>query len=300
MWYISVARFVIGISFLAIASMSDLKTRRVSDKIWMGMGGAASVLLTVQLFLMGAGWIYYLIFVPIVVLLSEALFEVPELYAGGKLNIPVLGWLLLPVFTISYQIHTIGSDILFWSLFTIPVMMVLAFFFYYIGIIYGGADAKAVLVLAILMPFYPNISGFTHASLSMEHVSLMEIFFPFTFLILLNSCLILLVLPVAYLVLNLKNGDIGFPQMLFGYRKNIKDIPDSFVWPMERYGRDGKLTVKLLPRGDEEEIIESLRRRGRKRVWVTPKIPFIVPMSIGFVFSFVIGNPISHLLSSLF
>ncbi len=300
MWYISAARFVIGLSFLSIASISDLKTRRVSDNVWIAMGAVASILLTIQLFIMDAGWTYYLIFVPIVVLLSEALFEIPELYSEGKLNIPVLGWLLLPVFTVSYQIHTIGEDIFFWSLFTIPVMMVLAFVFYYIGLIYGGADAKAVLVLAILVPFYPNIPGFTHGSLSMEHVKLMEVLFPFTFLILLNSCLILLVIPLVYLVLNLKNGDTGLPQMLFGYRKNIEGIADSFVWPMERFDEKGKLTIRLFPRGDEEEMIESLKRMGRKRVWVTPKIPFIVPMCIGFVLSFVIGNPISHLLSILF
>ncbi len=300
MWYIYAARFITGLLFLSLASVSDIRTRRVSDKVWMAMGFGGSVLLAVQLYLLDASWHHYLIYVPIAVLLSEALFEVPELYPEGKLNIAVMGWLLLPILTVTYQFYAIEDKMLFWSLLTIPAMMILAFLFYYIGLIYGGADAKAILVLAILMPFYPDIPGFTHASLSMEYVPVMQILFPFTFLVLLNSCLILLVLPPAYFVYNLKNGDTGFPQMFVGYRKDVKDIPGSFVWPMEHVDGSGKTVVKLFPNRDEEDILETLKARGRKRVWVTPKLPFIVPMCVGFVLSFVIGNPITHLLSIFF
>lgn len=299
MWHIFVARFITGLSFLSFASYTDLKTRLVRDKVWMLMGAVAIILLLIQMLSEGVGWQYYLIFFPIIVMFSEALFEMPELFSEGRPH-PYILCIILPVFTLAYQIYTLGNDIFFWQLFTVPVMMLLAFLFYYIGLIYGGADAKAMLVLAILMPCYPEIQGFTAANLSVENMEIMQVFFPFTFIVLLNACLLLLVLPPVYLFRNLSKGDVSFPMMFFGYRKDIDDIPGSFVWPMESYEKTGKHTVRLFPKGDEEEMLASLRSMGRKRVWVTPKIPFIVPMAMGFVISFVVGNPIWLLLQQLF
>ncbi len=294
--YISIARFIVGFFFLSIAAFMDVKTRRVTDKLWILMAAVAVLLLSLQLMMEGAGWRYYLIFIPISVLLSEAFMDVPELYGDKGINPMVIVWFSLPIITVIYQIHTIGNDIFFWSLFAVPVMMLFVFVLYYFAILYGGADAKAILVLAILVPFYPNIPGFTHTGLTSQQIPFMQIMFPFTLIVLLNASLIILFMLPVYLIINLKNKDRGFPQMLFGYRMNIEDISESFVWPMERYDADGERTIKLFPRGNTEEVIEALRRGGIKRVWVTPKIPFIVPICIGFVISFFMGNPISYLL----
>ncbi len=296
MSHLSIARFVIGICFLSVAALMDIRTRRVTDKLWIAMAGAAVSILSYQLIAEGVGWRYYLIFVPIAVLLSEAFCELPELHSESGMNLLTTAWFVLPVITIAYQISTIGHDIFFWSLLAIPIMMVIVFILYYFAILYGGADAKAVLVLAILVPFYPHINGITRSGLSPQQVPLMQILFPFTFIILLNASLIMLFALPFYLMINLKNKDMGFPQMLFGYKMNVDDVPHSFVWPMERYDESGERSIKLFPRDDSEDVLTTLRNRGIKRVWVTPKIPFIVPICIGFVVSFLIGNPISYML----
>ena len=296
MQYLSIIRLVIGFSFLTVASLSDIKTRRVSDVLWIIMSIFASSLLAIQLFLKGVGWRYYLIFIPIIILLSYAFVEIPELYTDKGLNPLSMIWLTIPMISSIYQIHHLKDDIFFWSLLVIPVTMVFVFVLYYFSVIYGGADAKAVLVIAILVPFYPEINGFTITGLSPDQIPFMQIFFPFTFIVLLNASLIMLVLPIYFLFLNLNNGDIGFPQILFGYKKPIDEIPDSFVWPMERYDDRGNLKVKLFPRDEDDNVLNALISKGRERVWVTPKIPFIVPILIGYVLSFFIGNPISYLL----
>ncbi|MGM0510116.1 MAG: A24 family peptidase C-terminal domain-containing protein [Thermoplasmatota archaeon] len=274
-----------------VAAGKDLKTRQVPNELWIVMGSIASVILALDIFLRGAGWKYYLIFIPILVLFMEAFYERPLLYEDGKVNILVLGWLVLPLVTFFYQIFEIGDKTLFWSLATIPIMMLLIFLFYFFRLIYGGADAKALLVIAVLVPFYPRIEILNLFEMSAEVIQAMQLFFPFTLVILLNSSLILLILPLIYFFINLKNGDIGFPQMFFGYRKKVDEIPDSFVWPMEYY-EGGEKRFQYMPRGDSEEDYRSLLEHDERIVWVTPKIPFLVPMCIGFLLSYVIGNPI--------
>ncbi len=294
MWELSLARFVIGLFFLIIASVMDLKTRIVTDKVWIILAAVGLFVLLFELYMLEVGWQYYLILIPILFLLVEAFVERPPLYDEGKRNILVFVWFLIPIFILLFMFYTIEIDLLFWSLISILVMMCLAFIFYYFAILYGGADAKAVLTLAILIPRYPYLPGITNYGVSAGMISLMEILFPFTLVILLNASLILLVLPIIYTIMNLSKGDISFPAMIFGYKKSLDEISDYFVWPME-YLEQGEIKIRLMPRGIEEDQLGKLSNIGRKRIWVTPKIPFLVPLCIGFVLSFVIGNPLMHL-----
>ncbi|MEF8873372.1 MAG: A24 family peptidase C-terminal domain-containing protein [Candidatus Thermoplasmatota archaeon] len=301
MWYFSLTRFLIGAASLLIASVMDLKTRRVPNRLWIVMGSIAMAVLFSELlvrklwFDADIYWQHFLIFVPIIVLFSEAFLERAQLYSEKGLDLKVLTWLLLPVFVFIYMVNTLTHSLLFWTLAMIPGMMSFAFLLYFFYILYGGADAKAVITLAILVPFYPHVPNLTQRALSAGHVPLMQTLFPFTLVILLNSSLIVVVFPIFYFLMNVLRRDVDVPKMFFGYRKKIADIEDSFVWPMEYY-EDGNLKTELFPRSDPEEKLESLKRHDRKRVWTTPKIPFIVPIFVGFILSFIIGNPLMHVL----
>lgn len=291
---LSIIRFMICFVFLGIAVVSDVKTRRVPNTLWLIMAPVAALVLTFDLYTRGVNWRYYLIFIPIGFFLVEALVERPPIFSDGNVNFLIIGWLKLPVITVVYMLYSIESTMLLWSLISILVMMSAAFILYYFAIIYGGADAKAVVVLAVLFPFYPEIQGFTHWGSDPAMLEFMEVFFPFTFVILLNAALLTLLLAIYYFVLNLKNVDLAFPEMFFGYRMAIDDIEDSFVWPMEYY-ENGKRNVKLFPKGISDDALESLKEKGRKRVWVSPKIPFLLPMFFGFLISYLIGNPFLYI-----
>lgn len=291
---LSIIRFVICFVFLGIAVVSDVRTRKVPNTLWLIMAPIAALVLAFDLYTRGVGWRYYLIFIPIGFFLVEALVERPPLLSEGKMNILIMGWFMLPVITVIYMLYSIESAMLLWSLISILVMMAVAFILYYFAIIYGGADAKAVVVLAVLFPFYPEIQGLTHWGGDPAMLEFMEVFFPFSFVILLNAALLTLLLSIYYFALNLKNVNLGFPEMFFGYRMDIDDIEDSFVWPMEYY-ENGKRNVKLFPKGMSDGALESLKEKGRRRAWVSPKIPFLLPMFLGFLISYIIGNPFLYI-----
>ncbi len=296
---LSIIRFVICFLFLGIAVISDIRTRKVPNDLWMIMAPIAASTLAIDLYLRGVGWRYYLIFVPIGFLFIEALIEMPPLFSNGKINPYILGWFMLPVLVLIYMLYSIESSMLLLSLMSVIVMMVLAFVLYYFAILYGGADAKAVVVLAVLFPFYPEIQGLTHWLGDTATIDFMEIFFPFTFVILLNAALLTLFLSIYYFALNLKNSDIAFPEMFFGYKMKVDKIEDSFVWPMEYY-ENGKKRIKLFPKGLTEGAVKSLKERGKDKAWVSPKIPFLVSMFFGFLLSYILGNPLLYLFREMF
>lgn len=299
MWYFSAARFIIGLLFLLVASIKDIKTRRVPNELWIVMGSIAIGILFIELLVRDVSWMHFLIFIPIGVLFSEAFIDRPPIYAEGKLNFLILGWLMLPIVVFAYMVNVLAGSLIFWSLAMVPAIMLFAFVMYFFYIIYGGADAKAIITLSILVPFYPTIPYITHSAVSNDMFRLVQAFYPFTLVILLNSSLVLLALPISYFVINLSKGDMAFPLMFFGYKKKVEDIEDSFVWPMEYY-EDGELKTELLPRSRLEEKTESLKEKNVEIAWTTPKIPFIVPMFVGFLISFLIGNPLWYVFSGLY
>jgi len=63
---------------------------------------------------------------------------------------------------------------------------------------------------------------------------------------------------------------------------------------------DGEMVTELFPkRGTKKQLlrdIKALQKAGKKKVWVTPKIPFMVPMVAGYLLAFVAGNLIFGLI----
>src|SRR5256886_16696016 len=45
----AVTRLVIGVGFLLVAAVADVRTRRVSDPLWIGLGSIGLVVLAVEL-----------------------------------------------------------------------------------------------------------------------------------------------------------------------------------------------------------------------------------------------------------
>ncbi|MFP4001249.1 MAG: A24 family peptidase C-terminal domain-containing protein [Candidatus Natronoplasma sp.] len=296
MWELSLARFVIGVVFLSAAAIKDFRTREVENELWITMGIIGMIILAVELVLVRkARWEFLLIFIPIGVIFSEAFIDRPPVISNDGFNPLVFGWLILPLIVFIYMASVLSDRLLFWSLTMILAVMLLAFLFYFLYILHGGADAKAVITLAILLPFYPELPGFTLTWISAEMFPIMEVFFPFTLIVLLNSSLLILIFPLSSFFFNLFKGDIDIPKMFFGYKKRVKDLEDSFVWPMQYY-ENGKIKTELFPRSGTDEKFESLKDHDVEEVWATPKIPFMVPMVFGFVLSFIIGNPVMYVL----
>jgi len=169
-------------------------------------------------------------------------------------------------------------------------MIIFFYVLYQLRILHGGADAKAMMAIAILVPFYPYFFSFPLLQPSPERVaSAMELFFPFAFLVLMNSVIFIVWVFLAILIYNSTKGDFGFPEMLLGYKMDIREVEKKFVWPMERVVK-GERVMVLFPKRHDDESLKKLKDLGVKRIWVTPKIPFILFLTVGFVISAFIGN----------
>ena len=71
---------------------------------------------------------------------------------------------------------------------------------------------------------------------------------------------------------------------------------------MERVD-EGKLYSVIRPSKVDDlnlkEELQKLKTYGAKQVWVTPQIPFMITLTIGYAFAFLIGN-IMFLIVNLF
>jgi|Deesub1362B_J571_1020462.scaffolds.fasta_scaffold00131_56 preflagellin peptidase FlaK len=177
-------------------------------------------------------------------------------------------------------------------------MVTLAYLFYRIGA-YGGADAKALIVIAITFPFYPEIPPFP---------ILNKGFGIFAFSTLSNSVIAAPFMVVVFAIRNLiregysglKEHPIGF---LFGYRVEVTNFPKFHN--LLQAVRDGKV-VNLRrgidpegPEGSEGDELEALKKVGCKKVWATPQLPFLIFITAGFLLATFIGDLVVFLITLL-
>lgn len=187
---------------------------------------------------------------------------------------------------IQYLTVPAAFDNIFYLIF-IPIMIVLMYVFFQLRLIFGGADAKAIMALAILVPLEPSIFEFP----------LLSSFMPFSWIILSNSVLLFLLIPVSLLIFNIARRNIEFPYCLLGYKLSVEKAKERFVWPLEKIV-DGKRKFSYMPKEfDVEDDLETFEKNGIMEIWVTPKIPFMIPLLAGFLCSFILGDLLFHLMS---
>lgn len=177
------------------------------------------------------------------------------------------------------------------QLLTMPIMVLVYQGFYQTRLLHGGADAKAMITITLLVPTYPDASPFPIFVMGQRVEAAMRVLFPFSLVVLVDTAILFLAIPVGTLLYNLIRGDLKFPQALFGYRADLEALPPH-TWLMEQIDERGRHRLVLFPkRGrDQTAKIERLRQAGVKRPWVQPKIPFMVPLMAGYVLAFVLGN----------
>jgi preflagellin peptidase FlaK len=78
---------------------------------------------------------------------------------------------------------------------------------------------------------------------------------------------------------------------------DIKTARNKFVWPLERLV-EGKRKFVYMPNSFEVDgDYNILEKNGISRVWVTPKIPFMIPLFVGFIAAFIIGDILFFLIN---
>lgn len=178
---------------------------------------------------------------------------------------------------------------------------------------FGGADAKALICLALALPFYPSE---LLRPLMGEPSPIMNLFFPITVF---SNSVILAALTAIYLLFHnllwrIKTGSPLFEGeqrkasigkrllvMATGYKANIKRLKEKWhIYPLEdvENTEEGEIKRKLLilPKDEERETIikriEKAVEEGKiqEKVWATPGLPMLIFITAGLVLALFYGD----------
>lgn len=195
-----------------------------------------------------------------------------------------LNWLIMGsagAILLVIQYFTVGFNGQEMYLIFIPIMIGLVYLLFQMRLIFGGADAKALMALAILVPITPSIILFQTE---------LRVVLPFSWSVFSNSIILFLFIPLSLLIYNITKRNVKFPFCVLGYKMNISKAREKFVWPLEKI-KDGKRKFAYMPKDfDIENELKEFENLGIKEIWVTPKIPFMIPLLAGFIVSFIIGD----------
>lgn len=136
----------------------------------------------------------------------------------------------------------------------------------------GGGDAKILVGIAFLFPVYPNAA---------------TLFPIFAISVFTNAVLLSALLPLFFFIYNLKR------------LKEVKSLRDFFVLFIG-YKKDASQIKRY------EAVVESIFLNANKvqlglkssdgEVWVTPALPFLVPITFGFLIAAFFGDLASFII----
>jgi len=188
-----------------------------------------------------------------------------------------------------YEVSISSRFLLPFAFFGSAFVVLLSYFLYRINA-YGGADAKALMCLAVLFPFYPDLGSFPIVNTG---------FGIFAFSVLANSVIFAPLLMLALLLRNLLvEGFGGFTKTplyyVAGYRIPVEKIRFHNLFEfLDERGRLRRVRRAVEP---NEEIISRLKESGLKSVWVTPALPFIIFITLGYSVALLLGDVLFFLI----
>jgi preflagellin peptidase FlaK len=181
---------------------------------------------------------------------------------------------------------------------------------------FGGADSKALICIAIALPFFPES---LMTPIFAEGLSpLAQNIFPFT--IFSNSILVAAASVIVMLLINTKqrltNGKRVFEGSLAteslwkkilvimtGYKVPLAKVKEKWhIYPMEDMAEEDsdetllKRKLVIMPKDEgREEIVERLSRAvalGKidSKVFATPGLPMLIFITVGLIISLILGD----------
>jgi len=285
----------------AYAAWADVREREVTDALWQILGVAGFVIGLAAVapggLIPSVAWVVVGLFVIQHLFAWDTRLGAAERYADLiELAIYVTAVAFVTVLAVRAGIGPSGLPI---SVVAVLVTVLFARGLFEAGILFGGADAKALMIVGFLVPLFPNPLIAQPASIA----PLTEIL-PFAVNVLMNSALFAIVVPILIAARNIRAGEFrGFAGFV-GYSIPSAELPKKFVWvrdPSFGAAREEEQAIETSDddRKRREAIAADLKSRGIDRIWVTPQIPFLVIMAVGVVGALLAGNVLFDLLFRL-
>jgi hypothetical protein len=283
----------------AYAAVADWRVREVSDHLWLVMsviGAVAGALLLGPWTSIGLGlWVLASAFVlehlvPWDVRLEKSHPSVPLVleavaYVAVAAILIFWGWK-----------HGVGPNGVPVPVAALVLSVFLARGLFQSGVLYGGADAKALMAAAILVPVLarPLLAQPGNAGVLLGVT-------PFAIVVLIDAALFSLAVPLALAVRNLRDGNFRFPSGFTGFVIPVDELPRRFVWLKDPFlhGEDEAVDTTEEDIALRRRQAEELRAKGATEVWVTPQIPYLLLLFAGAVVAVVAGNLLFDLLGLL-
>ena len=294
-------RVLVLVGGFAYAAREDLRSREVSDTLWQILGvvgialGAVVVapggaLALVLWIVVGAFALEHL------VAWDDALGERHAAWVPA-IELAIYAVVIALVSAAAYR-WGVGPSSVPLGVIAATATIVLARALFEAGILYGGADAKALIAVGVLVPVFAQPLLFAPASASAALAVL-----PFSVALLTNAAVFSVVVPLVIGARNAARGEFSFPKGFTGYTLAVEELPRRFVWVRDPALGEDTLVHDAETSADDTarrvEIAEKLKAAGVRRVWVTPQLPFLVLMAVGAFAALLAGNLLLDLFAAL-
>jgi hypothetical protein len=313
------------------AALMDHWTRRVPNDWWIRWGVAIVFLLGIEMMLLESDLSLIFLALGLIAWASISVIGTPSLNDmknGSQLDWVVSCWYILGLIGLICSLLLHGENAL-WiiglntdapllylnnstdlklalvhanmllDLFALAICLGFVELAWRMRLLHGGADAKALMIVAIALPWWSGIGVFGLTSMIPPMIS-----------VLVWSAAGFLILPFRTILRNFSRG-IKSPINLIWHAEKcpLEEIPGKQVWMLSEVidNTDGtrKISVRMRPRRIKEDAttirkkIDELSEMGETEAWITKKHPFLIYVLPSIPLTMILGDPIVWTLTAL-
>lgn len=307
------------------AAWMDHKERRVKNEHWLVWVKPALFLWALDLMYQGADWTIYLTASAAVAYASGAVLGRPtfsDIKKGSRMDQSVALWYLASLCGIIFgalQYQSVnpidvilgtetGLGALWWSTFAVLPFIILIDIAWRLRMLHGGADAKALMWVALLIPNWSTMP-LTYSSATSDALFTL----PPAFSLLVWGGFAFLVIPFILLFLNIFRGHVRkVSDLLLAWHASKlprSEVMNRHVWLLTTLVEkpDGSVEVyhrKRAPRKtptDEQlsSALLELEEAGVEQVWVSQKLPLLVFLFPAIIPMILLGDPMAIIMPML-
>jgi len=306
-------RMAILVGCFAGAAHLDNKQRSVPNSYWKVWIKSAILLWLLEIAIRTDDWITYCTMAAVLAYGSTSLIGTPtitDLKRGSWIDWAVLLWYGIGMYGIySGVMEYIPIDdfvsvlsfsenspegIWLQTILVIPIMFFIKMA-WKLRLLHGGADAKALLLVAVLIPSWITFDPVNGST-----------FVPPVFALLVWGGLGFFLLPISLIIHNIVDGNVktfdDITMIWHATRMPLDEITDNFVWLLDEVviSPDGEPNIvsslqppKKTPSLQQLNVkIEELRLMGAEDAWVTKKYPLLSYIFPGTFLLLFFGDPI--------
>jgi hypothetical protein len=287
---------------LGYGAYTDLKSREAPFELWLLLGSAGIVLGLIALWPDGELGLLLWLLVGALVLQHFVPWDIRlEAYSEAVPGILEAAFYVLVggVIAWSWSRDGLGGSGTPPEVVAVFASVVVARGLFEAKLLYGGADAMALMAAGTLIPLNPP----TVFTLPMN-AAFASRFMPGPISLLIDAALLTVAIPFILVIRNLLNHEFEGLRSFRGYQIPVEELPHRFVWLNDPiFGKPDPEEESI--ETNEQEValrkrqVAELEAKGVRRIWVTPQLPYLVFFFLGAILLAIAGNVLFDLLAIL-